>query len=129
MIRRNFLTSLFALRILSSGRLVAKDMPIQLHVDLQVAPLREEEMVKNYRNVFQPAISRQPGFVHVELLRLRDAVAGTAPANSRFRLIISFETEGLRKQWVATDDHQQAWPTIEKTLTGAKYTALLYDPV
>src|SRR2546428_10512743 len=104
MIRRNFLTSLIALPTLSSGQLAAKKVPIRLHCDLQVDPLREKEMANNYRNVYRPAISRQPGFVHVELLRLRDALTGAAPANSRYRLIISFETEALRQQWLTTDD-------------------------
>ncbi len=103
------------------------DRAIQLHVDLLVDPSQEEELVKNYHRVFQPTILQQPGFVEVELLKFREAVAGPEPANSKYRLIISFETEEQRKEWVARDEHQDAWPTIDKTLIGDKYTALLYD--
>ena len=84
-------------------------------------------MIKNYHEIFQPTISRQPGFVDVKLLKLREALAGPEPENYKYRLIISFETEEQRREWVARDEHQYAWPTVEKTLTGDKYTALLYD--
>ncbi len=101
--------------------------PIQLHVDLEVDPAREKELLANFGNVFRPAIRRQPGFVDVKLLKLRSALAGKAPANCSFRLLISFQTEALRLQWVKSDDHQKAWPTIEKTLKGVKTIVLLYD--
>ena len=103
--------------------------PIQLHVDLEVDPKREAEMLKNYKATFRPAIVKQPGFVDVKLLKLRKEVAGKAPANSLYRLLISFQTEEQRQKWVATDLHQKVWPTIEATLKGAKYIVLLYDPV
>ena len=100
---------------------------IQLHLDLEVDPSREGEMVTNFRKTFRPAIRRQPGFLDVRLLKLRTAIVGKPPANSGYRLLISFETEEQRQKWVATDTHQEVWPTIEKCLRGAKYTALLYD--
>lgn len=103
--------------------------PIQLHVDLEVDPAREKEMVANYAQQFRPTIRKQPGFADVKLLKLRSAVAGPKPGNATYRLIISFQTEEQRQKWVATDEHQRVWPTIEKTLKGAKYGALLYDPV
>ena len=102
---------------------------IQLHVDLDVDPAREKEMLANYRSTFQPAIRKQPGFVEVKLLKLRETLAGPAPKNAPYRLIISFETEEARKKWVATDEHQRVWPTVEKTLRGQKYGAVLYDAV
>jgi len=103
--------------------------PIELHVDLEVDPAREKELAANFRGVFRPAISRQPGFVAVKLLKLRSVVAGPGPANMPYRLIISFQTEEQRQAWVKTDDHQKAWPEIEKTLRGAKYAAVLYNEV
>jgi hypothetical protein len=54
---------------------------------------------------------------------------GDPPAKSFYRLIISFQTEEQRMTWVAHDDHQRAWPAIEKTLQGAKLVAWLYDIV
>ena len=103
--------------------------PIQLHCDLELDPKREQEMLANYRNVFRPTISKQPGFVSVTLLKLRVERQGKAPAGCPYRLIISFQTEEQRLTWVATPAHQKAWPTVENTLKGVKFIALLYDPV
>jgi heme-degrading monooxygenase HmoA len=103
--------------------------PVQLHIDLEVDPAKEKDLVAAFRNVFRPAIRRQPGFVEVRLLKLRGAVAGGAPEGLGYRLLISFESEELRQKWVASADHQQAWPEIEKTLGGRKLVALLYDVV
>ena len=103
--------------------------PIQLHVDLEVDPSRERELSANFRTVFRPAIRKQPGFADVKLLKQRNVLAGTAPAGKTYRLLISFETEEQRQAWVKTDDHQKAWPEIEKTLKGSKFSAVLYDPV
>jgi heme-degrading monooxygenase HmoA len=103
--------------------------PIQLHCDLEVTPAREKEMVQAFHKVFEPVISKQPGFVSVKLLKLRQAVVGAAPTKATYRLIISFETEELRLKWVATDDHQRVWPAVENTLSGMRFIAMLYDPV
>src|SRR5688500_11963201 len=99
---------------------------IQLHVDLEVDPAKEKQMVNNYHKTFHPVITKQPGFVEVKLLKLRSALKGDAPGKSNYRLIISFETEEHRKQWVAADEHQRVWPAIENTLIGSKFGAVLY---
>ncbi|MEK7405685.1 MAG: antibiotic biosynthesis monooxygenase [Acidobacteriota bacterium] len=122
--RRTCLTSLVAAALPAA----AAPNPIQLHVDLDVDPAKEKDLVAAFRKVFRPAISKQPGFVNVRLLKLRQAVVGEAPKDASYRLLISFQTEEQRQTWVKTDDHQQAWPAIEKTLRG-KVTALLYDVV
>ena len=100
---------------------------IQLHVDLDVDPARQKEMLQNFRTVFRPVIRKQPGFVDVKLLKLRSALAGKAPENTSYRLLISFQTEEQRQAWVKSDEHQRVWPSIEKTLRGAKYGAVLFD--
>ena len=100
---------------------------IQLHVDLEVDPAKEKELASNFEKVFRPAISKQPGFVEVKLLKLRSVPVGKASGSWNHRLLISFQTEEQRQKWVAHDDHQRAWPAIEKTLKGAKFGALLYD--
>ena len=102
---------------------------IQLHVDLDVDPAKEKERLTNYHKVFQPTISKQPGFVDVKLMKLRKVMAGTGPSNAPYRLLISFQTEEQRLKWVATDVHQKVWPTIENTLRGNKYGIVLYDLV
>lgn len=103
--------------------------PIQLHCDLQLNPAREKEMLENYRKIFRPTISKQPGFVAVTLLKLKAENQGKAPAGCPYRLNISFQTEAQRLKWVASPEHQKAWPTVENCLVGQKFTALLYEPV
>jgi heme-degrading monooxygenase HmoA len=107
----------------------APALPIQLHCDLYLDMKREKEMLDHYHNIFMPAIKSQPGFVAVTMLKLREEVQGKVPAGCSYRLIISFETEEARKKWVATPTHQKVWPTVENTLVGPKYIALLFDPV
>ena len=96
---------------------------------LEVDPAREKEMVNNFHNTFEPVIRKQPGFADVKLLKLRNAVAGKTPTPANYKLLISFQTEEQRLAWVATAEHQKVWPPIEKTLTGFKFNAILYDLV
>ena len=96
--------------------------PIELHVDLDVDPAKEKDLVSTYHSVFHPTIIKQPGFVLVTLLKLRAATIA-------YRLVISFATEEHRVAWVATDDHQRVWPQMEKNLKGTKFTAVLWDRV
>lgn len=122
--------SLIALAAGGAGAtMAAPAAAIQLHVDLEVDPAKEKDLLATYRKTFRPAISKQPGFVAVTLLKLRKEMKGTAPAGATHRLIISFETEDQRQKWVASDLHQQVWPSMEKSLKGAKFIAILYDPV
>ncbi|MFN7996182.1 MAG: hypothetical protein U0Q18_21405 [Bryobacteraceae bacterium] len=101
--------------------------PIQLHVDLAVDLAREKEMLHNFHTIFKPAAARQPGFIAVKMLKLRSALAGSAPAGANYRFELIFASEDQRKAWVATDTHQHVWPEIEKTLSSKNYTVLLYD--
>jgi heme-degrading monooxygenase HmoA len=94
--------------------------PIELHVDLDVEPTKENDLESTFHTVFEPTISKQPGFVSVTLLKLRAAAV-------TYRLVISFETEEQRVAWVATADHQRVWPQMEKNLKGVKFTAALWD--
>lgn len=112
----------------ATARPQGKGHPIQLHVDLQVDPAQEKEMLHNFHTIFRPAASKQPGFIGVKMLKLRSTLAGAAPA-ANYRFELTFASEEQRKAWVATPTHQQVWPTIEKTLASKDYTVLLYDEV
>lgn len=126
--RRTYLKAIAA-ALPAARTAFAAPPPIQLHCDLELDPAREKEMLANFRKVFRPTISKQPGFVSVTLLKLRAEKQGKAPSGCSYRLIISFQTEEQRLAWVARPEHQKAWPTVENTLRGVKYIALLYDPV
>jgi len=57
-----------------------------------------------YREVFYPAVSRQKGFRHSQLMR--------KPGGPEYTVRLSFDTEELRMDWVASADHQKAFPTL-----------------
>jgi heme-degrading monooxygenase HmoA len=100
---------------------------IELHVDLSVDPAKEQEMLRNFRTIFRPAARNQPGFKDVKMLKLRTALQGTGPEEANYRFVLTFASEELRKQWIATATHKKVWPTVENTLKTNNYTVLLYD--
>ena len=103
--------------------------PIVLHVDLQVEPAREQEMLRNFRTIFKPAASKFEGFIDLKMLKLRTAMQGAAPAGVNYRFQLTYQSEELRQKWVKSDTHQKVWPTIENTLKTKDYTVLLFDSV
>jgi heme-degrading monooxygenase HmoA len=127
--RRNSLTTLAAAALSVAIPSSAASSGIQLHVDLNVDPAKEKDLLKNFATIFQPTIKKQPGFVDVKLMKLRTVAKGTGPANTNYRLLLSFQTEDQRLKWAASDDHQKAWPTIDKNLRGDKLSAVLFDLV
>jgi hypothetical protein len=108
-------------------RAATPEHPIQLHVDLSVDPAREQEMLHNFKTIFRPAASKQPGYIDVQMLKLRTAVQGKAPEAGNYRFVLKFVSEELRQKWIASATHQKVWPTVENTLTSKNYTVLLYD--
>jgi heme-degrading monooxygenase HmoA len=104
-------------------------LPIQLHVDLAVEPDKEEEMLRIFHNSFVPAASRQPGFIDAKMLKLRSALAGSAPPGVNYRFVLIYATEDERQHWIETKVHKETWPLIERTLKTKNYTVLLYDTV
>ena len=105
----------------------ADSKSIQLHVDLSVDPAKEKEMLEIFHGQFGPAAAKQPGFINAKMLKLRQAMQGTAPTGANYRFVLQFQTEEQRQHWIATPIHQKLWPTIENTLTSKEYTVLLYD--
>ena len=100
---------------------------IQVHVDLGVAPDKEQEMVRYFETVFRPAAAKFQGYRDVCLLKLRAVPVGTAPAGMQYRFAITYENEELRQKWVASDIHQEVWGRMETMLSSANYTVLLFD--
>lgn len=125
--RRSYLKTMLAGMGLSAAGAEKPRHPVQLHVDLPVDPAKEQEMLNNFRTIFRPAASKQPGFIDVKMLKLNSAIAGAAPAGANYRFALTFASEELRKKWVASDVHQKVWPTIENTLKSKDLTVLLYD--
>jgi heme-degrading monooxygenase HmoA len=84
---------------------------VVLQVDLQVREGEPPALEKSFREVFQPAVSAQEGFVDVALLKSRSQA-------DHYCLVIKFASEPLRLKWVATELHQQVWPALEAHCSG-----------
>jgi heme-degrading monooxygenase HmoA len=76
-----------------------------LLVELEVHPGEGDGLASSFRSVFEPAISSQPGFEAVRLLR--------PVASNRWFLEIEFVDEPHRLAWVATELHGSVWPQLE----------------
>src|ERR1700730_7900684 len=125
--RRTYLKTMLAGAGAAALEAAAPEHPIQLHVDLAVDPAKEQEMLHNFKTIFRPAAAKQPGYIDVQMLKLRTAVKGNAPAGANYRFVLRYASEELRQKWVASAIHQKVWPTIENTLTSKDYIVLLYD--
>ena len=125
--RRTCLTAMMAGMATLAPAAETAEKPIQLEVDLNVDPAKEQEMLHNFHSIFKPAASKQPGYVDVKMLKLHSTLAGKAPDGANYRFVLTFQSEPLRQKWVATPTHQKVWPTIEKTLRNVNYNVLLFD--
>src|ERR1051325_9851468 len=63
---------------------------IGLHVDLSVDPAKEQEMLHNFKTIFRPAARKHPGYIDVQMLKLRSAVQGKAPAGVSYRFVLTY---------------------------------------
>jgi len=128
--RRTCLKTILAAGASAAGVLaVGPGHPIQLHVDLAVDPAREKEMLHNFETIFRPEAAKHPGYIDVKMLKLRTALQGSVPAGVNYRFSLTYQSEELRKKWVASAEHQKVWPTIENTLSSKNYTVLLFDVI
>lgn len=103
--------------------------PIQLHADLAIDPAREAEAIRYFETVYRPTARRFEGYIDLQLLRLTAALAGAAPPGITHRFSITFASEALRLQWVASDAHQDVWGRLETFLTRHDYDFLLFDVI
>ena len=81
--RRTYLQTMAALGVSATALPAAAGSAIQLHVEMEVDPAREKELLANYRQTFRPAISKQPGFVEVKLMKFRSVASGGVKVPSR----------------------------------------------
>jgi heme-degrading monooxygenase HmoA len=125
--RRTYLKTILAAAASAGAPAQTPARPIVLHLDMSVDPKREKEMLRNFEQQFRPTASKQPGFLDVKILKLRQTIAGKAPAGVNYRFQLTFQSEELRQKWIKTDDHQRVWPLLENTLTTKDYTVLLFD--
>ena len=126
--RRTYLQSILAGTAVAAMEAAAPGgHPIQLEVDLSVDPAKEAHMLNIFHTQFRPAAEKQPGYIRVEMLKLRTVVQPPAPADCNYRFVLTYQSEEQRQKWITTPIHKQLWPKIEDTLRTKNYNVLLYD--
>ena len=110
---RLLLTAILLLAPLAAQRKFDVSGPVELHIYLAAKAGGEKELERVYKEVFYPAVSRQQGFRHSQLMR--------KPNTAEYTARLSFNTEELRMKWVASDDHQKAWPALSGTAAKFSY--------
>ena len=98
---------------LDAERLFDIDGPMELYIWLTAKSGQEDAMEKTFKEVFYPAVSARKGF--------RSAMMVRKPGTSEYTVRLSFDTEELRMEWVASDAHQEAWPALEAHAAKADY--------
>ncbi len=87
---------------------------IGLQMDFVVPKENAEAFEKMYYSIYVPAMIVQQGYLGSKLLRLFpeniQKEIQAEPTSYNYQIQISFDTEAHRRQWVASPQHQIAWP-------------------
>jgi mannose-6-phosphate isomerase-like protein (cupin superfamily) len=93
---------------------LTKPKAMALQMDFVVPKENAEAFEKMYYSIYVPAMTVQQGYVSSKLLRLfADNVSKeiqAEPTSYNYQIQISFDTEESRRKWVASKEHQIAWP-------------------
>ena len=107
MVRASLIALLFCCLAvpLPAERVFDIDGPVELHIWMTAKDGHAEALEKTFAEEFYPAVSSMPGF--------RSALLMRKPSTDEFTVRLSFDTEEQRMAWVASDEHQLAWPALE----------------
>lgn len=106
-------------------RPLAKPKAIVLQMDFVVPKENAESFEKMYTSVYVPAMTVQQGYIESKLLRLfpenlEKEIQGEE-TTFNYQVQISFDTEENRRKWVASPQHQIAWPAASKLAKSFKW--------
>jgi heme-degrading monooxygenase HmoA len=91
---------------------------ITLEIKYMVSAANTDAFEKMIKNVYGPALAKQSGFVGYRLLReYSEAERKEIEATSdgyQFHLELTFESEVLRRKWVASPEHDPAFEEAKK---------------
>ncbi|HET6541429.1 MAG TPA: cupin domain-containing protein, partial [Chryseolinea sp.] len=114
---------------LSIAKPLLKPKAMVLQMDFVVAKENAETFEKMYYSVYVPAMTVQQGYLGSKLLRLfgenLSKEIQAEPTIYNYQIQISFDTEENRKKWVASSQHQIAWPSA--TALAKEYKWRGYD--
>lgn len=114
---------------LSIAKPLAEPKAMVLQMDFVVNKENAQAFEKMYYSIYVPAMTVQQGYLGSKLLRLypenvqKDIEA--EPTTYNYQIQISFDTEANRRKWVASDQHQIAWPAA--TALAKEYKWRGYD--
>ena len=95
----------------------SEDGAILLQIYFKVAEDRAAEFEKMYAETYAPALQVQKGYIRSTLLRVYPEEVLTALQASlteyNYQMELVFDTEENRVKWVASDEHQDAWPIAQ----------------
>ncbi|MFI5130253.1 MAG: cupin domain-containing protein [Chitinophagales bacterium] len=110
-------------------KVLPKPKAMVLQMDFVVTKENSEAFEKMYHSIYVPAMTVQPGYLESKLLRLYpDSVVKqiqAEPTTYNYQVQISFSTEEARRKWVASPQHQIAWPAA--TALAKEYKWRGYD--
>ena len=99
----------------STSKISLKPKAMALQMDFIVPKENAEAFEKMYHSIYVPAMSVQQGYLGSKLLRLfSEEISKTIqaePTTYNYQIQISFDTEENRRKWVASEQHQIAWPS------------------
>ena len=99
---------------LAIGKPLTKPKAMVLQMEFVVPKENADAFEKMYYSIYVPAMTVQTGYVGSKLLRLfpesvsKEIQAEATPFN--YIIQISFDTEENRRKWVASKQHDIAWP-------------------
>jgi mannose-6-phosphate isomerase-like protein (cupin superfamily) len=109
----------------------AKPQAIVLQMDFVVTKENAEAFEKMYTTVYVPAMTVQQGYLGSKLIRFfPESISKeiqAEPSLYNYQIQISFDTEENRRKWVASSQHQIAWPAASKLAKEFKWRG--YDVV
>jgi mannose-6-phosphate isomerase-like protein (cupin superfamily) len=110
---------------------LAKPMAIVLQMDFVVTKENAEAFEKMYSSIYVPAMTVQKGYIESKLLRLypdnvEKEIEGEQTTYN-YQIQISFDTEENRRKWVASAQHNIAWPAASGLAKSFKWRG--YDVI
>jgi antibiotic biosynthesis monooxygenase (ABM) superfamily enzyme len=99
-----------------------------LQIYFEVKETNAEAFEDMYEKVYIPAMQVQEGYIGSRLLRVFPPAEGEDPGTQyNYQMNLVFDTEENRLKWVASDEHQDAFPKVQALAEG--FAAEKYDVV
>lgn len=86
---------------------------IERHVTFDVFPEKTREFERFFAEQYCPAMSRMPGFVRVELLRLKEEP-------QIYQMVIRFNSEEEAAAWRSSDAHKSLQTVFKSLYRGSQ---------